>query len=220
MRRIIIEVSERESDKLGVELEDIRQIKSQELLYFLRQDQAEFAAIWKVKFKESVSVIEAKQILENGYSADVQVLEQEKDGSYTVFIGGGRPIPSLLLKAAGISEGYLFPPLEILDGQVKISFVGTEQQISDFLKKLDEKEICYKIVHMTHADFAPSSPLNQLTVKQRDAMIAGFKFGYYDSPRKISTEELAKKLNMASSTLNEHLRKAEKRLLTELLNEK
>jgi predicted DNA binding protein len=73
---------------------------------------------------------------------------------------------------------------------------------------------------MTHADFAPNSPLNHLTAKQRDAIVAAFKFGYYDTPRRISTEELAKKLNMVSSTLSEHLRKGEKRLLSELLNEK
>jgi len=164
-------------------------------------------------------MVEAKNLLANGFSVEVQVLEQEKDGSYIVFMRGG-PLLSLLLKAVGVTEGYLFPPIEIHEGKIKMAFVGSEQQVSDFLKKVDEKKIRYKIVRMTHADFAPNSPLNHLTAKQRDAIVAAFKFGYYDTPRRISTEELAKKLNMVSSTLSEHLRKGEKRLLSELLNEK
>jgi hypothetical protein len=214
MRKIVLVVPKKEVDKLGVEMAIIQQIQSLELLHILRQDQAEFAAICKVKFKKSI--IEAKNLLANGFSVEVQVLEQEKDGTYTVFFRGG-PLPSLLLKAIGVAEGYLFPPIEIFDDKIKMAFVGSDLQIGDFLKKINEKGIGYKIVLVTHADFAFNSPLNQLTEKQRDTMIAAFKLGYYDVPRKISSKILAKKLNMASSTLGEHLRKGEKRLLTELL---
>jgi predicted DNA binding protein len=147
------------------------------------------------------------------------VFEQSEDGASIVFMRGG-PLLSLLLNAAGVTGGYLFPPLEILDGKFKMSFVGSEQQISDFLEKIDEKGIRYKIIHVTHADFAPNSPLNRLTEKQREVMIAALKFGYFEVPRKISSEELGKKLNMVSSTLSEHLRKGEKRLLIELLNQR
>jgi hypothetical protein len=217
MRKFVLEITEKEIDKLGVEMPFIQNIESLELLHSLRQDQVEFAAIWKVKFKESI--IEAKNMLANEFSMEIQVLEQEKDGTYTVFIRG-KPLPSLLLKAIGVTEIYVFPPIKILDGKIKMAFVGSEQQLADFLKRINEKGIRYKIVLATHTDFVPNSPLNQLTEKQREAIIAAYKFGYYDTPRKISSEELAKKLDMASSTLVEHLRKGEKRLLTELLNGK
>jgi predicted DNA binding protein len=48
-------------------------------------------------------------------------------------------------------------------------------------------------------------------------LIAAFKQGYYDLPRKINSEQLAKKLDLVSSTLVEHLRKAERRLLTGMI---
>ncbi len=56
-----------------------------------------------------------------------------------------------------------------------------------------------------------------LTMKQREAMIAAYDHGYYDYPKKITGDELAKRVNISKGTLMEHLRKAEGRLLREIL---
>ena len=48
MRRLILEISEKELTKAGIELPPLMKIKSLELLYFLRQDAEEFAAISRV----------------------------------------------------------------------------------------------------------------------------------------------------------------------------
>lgn len=61
MRRLILEVSEKELSKVGIELPPFRKIKSLELLYFLRQDQEEFAAISQVEFKDSNSKVEDRR---------------------------------------------------------------------------------------------------------------------------------------------------------------
>jgi len=45
------------------------------------------------------------------------------------------------------------------------------------------------------------------------------KLGYYDVPRKISLVQLAEKLDLARSTLDARLRKAERRLLSHLINQ-
>jgi len=55
--------------------------------------------------------------------------------------------------------------------------------------------------------------------KQQDAIVLAFRLGYFDTPRKVSVGELAQKLGLASSTLAVHLRRAERRLLAEILNE-
>jgi predicted DNA binding protein len=52
-----------------------------------------------------------------------------------------------------------------------------------------------------------------LPVKQREAFLLATRKGYYSTPRKTSVEELAHIMDVSPSTLAEHLRKAEARLL-------
>ena len=44
--------------------------------------------------------------------------------------------------------------------------------------------------------------------------------GYYDYPKKITSERLAEKINMSRGTILEHLRKAEGRIIEELVSGK
>ena len=43
--------------------------------------------------------------------------------------------------------------------------------------------------------------------------------GYYDVPKRIGLVQLAEKLDLAYSTLDVHLRKAERRLLNHIMSE-
>lgn len=217
MRRLILEVSEKELSKVGIEIPPFQKIKSLELLHLLRQDQEEFAAIWRVEFKDASSKIE--DLLADGFLVEVQLLEKEKNGTYTVFMRGG-PILSSVLSSVGVSAGYLFPPLGIRDGKLKISFLGSSRQVGDFLEKINAKGIRFKVVLLSDASFSPDSPLNRLTEKQREVLITAYKLGYYDIPRRINSDQLAEKLGIVNSTLVEHLRKAERRLLAQVLEQR
>ena len=55
--------------------------------------------------------------------------------------------------------------------------------------------------------------LPELTDKQKKAFELAVKNGYYEYPRQIQLEKLAKISNLALSTYQAHLRKAERRLL-------
>jgi DNA-binding CsgD family transcriptional regulator len=216
MRRLIIEASEKELTKIEIEMPPVRKIKSLELLYFLRQDQQEFAAIAEVEFKDATSKVQ--DLLKDGFLVEAQTLEKTKKGSFIVFMRGGPSLTSVLA-SMGIQTGYLFPPIGIRDGKIKISFLGSEAQVKDFLEKISAVNIHYRVVMLGDADFSPFSPLNQLTEKQREALIAAYRMGYYSIPRKISSKELAKKLGLGDSTVVEHLRKAEQRLITNLIEQ-
>jgi predicted DNA binding protein len=74
-----------------------------------------------------------------------------------------------------------------------------------------------KIVSLTDAVFSLNSPLEYLTEKQKAVIIDAFKNGYYDFPRKIGSEALARKLSIREPTLVIHRRKAERRLLAQVL---
>ena len=58
---------------------------------------------------------------------------------------------------------------------------------------------------------------SELTPKQREAMLQAHRYGYYSTPRQIKTENIAKGLGLSRSTYEEHLRKAENRILTALV---
>jgi predicted DNA binding protein len=64
---------------------------------------------------------------------------------------------------------------------------------------------------------ASESELSRLTPKQRQALLAAYSLGYYDVPRRTSSELLAKRLKLGASTVAEHLRKAERNLLSRVL---
>jgi predicted DNA binding protein len=64
-----------------------------------------------------------------------------------------------------------------------------------------------------------SRSLNALTEKQRRVLTTAYRLGYYNLPREIDSERLAKRLNLKRSTLVVHRRKAELRILANLLKE-
>lgn len=66
-----------------------------------------------------------------------------------------------------------------------------------------------------HSMLAPVDQLfENLTDRQLAALRLALESGYYEQPRKTSLRELAKRTSVARSTYEEHLRKAENKLLT------
>lgn len=216
MRRLILEVSQKELLKVGIEIPPYNKVKSLDLLYFLRQDQQEFAAISQVEFKDSTSKVE--DLLVGGFLVEAQVLEHKKNGEYIIFLRSG-PSLSSVLSSIGLESGYLFPPLGVRDGKIKFSFLGSPEQVKAFMEGIDSIGMHYRVLLLTDLNFSPISPLNKLTEKQREVLITAYKLGYYDIPRKINSEELAKRMGLVDSTVVEHLRKAEHSLVKQIIEE-
>ncbi|WP_440989248.1 helix-turn-helix domain-containing protein [Haloarchaeobius baliensis] len=69
--------------------------------------------------------------------------------------------------------------------------------------------------HVPHSMLAPVDRLfEDLTDRQLAALQLALEGGYYEQPRAVSTRELAETTSVARSTFEEHLRKAENKLLT------
>jgi predicted DNA binding protein len=52
-----------------------------------------------------------------------------------------------------------------------------------------------------------------LTRKQAEALLAAFERGYYRVPKQITTETIARHLRLPRSTYEDHLRKAESKVV-------
>lgn len=61
-----------------------------------------------------------------------------------------------------------------------------------------------------------SSVFRDLTIKQVEAIATALELGYYQVPKKITTEKLAEKQSVPRTTFEEHLRKAESKVLRAL----
>lgn len=56
-----------------------------------------------------------------------------------------------------------------------------------------------------------------MTGKQIQSLVKAFDYGYYSSPRQITTDSIARSIGVTRSTYEEHLRKAENRIMTAIL---
>lgn len=58
---------------------------------------------------------------------------------------------------------------------------------------------------------------SKLTEKQMDSLVTAFIYGYYDRPRRADIQSIAKKLGVPRSTFQEHLKKAERKVMSALI---
>jgi predicted DNA binding protein len=216
MRRLIVEYS----------LEDLNsdsalmKVKSFEIVNILRLEPAEFSALVRVNFGQSSIKIE--DVFRESPEATVNYELLESDGeTHTYFLRiRARPGHQRHVQLSSLlSGGYLSTPFEVKDGKLKATFLGNATQVKNILKTLDSRKMKYKVLSLADERVSPNSPLLRLTEKQREVLTKAYKFGYYDRPRRIGSDELAEKLELSKSTLVAHRRKAEKRLLAEVLSE-
>ena len=215
MRKMILELSESEVQKLPYS--PINVVKSNEFLRILRFDNKEFAAIVRIVFKDPAFRIEDLLSYTGLTNTKVELLEQDKEGGFTYFVKGEMSSNTNQKKLASFG-GYLLTPFEIVDNKIRMTFLGKPKQLKDLLKTCGDIGLHYKVVSLTEANFVPTEPLSCLTQKQREVLVASFREGYYDLPRRIESRELAAKLGLKSSALIEHRRKAEHRIFSSIIN--
>lgn len=217
MRRLVLELYGKELSR-RIEGTTFRRIKSMELLHLLRYDKNEFTGIFRIMLKDPKFNIE--HLFDDDKNPTELKFLEFKDDAYIVFLKR-RPRPGYLL-GSNITRpggGYIISPFEISDGKIKFAFIGDQKQVKEIIAGVEKRGLDYKVISLTDADFSLDSPLTGLTQKQRDILVSAFRLGYYDVPRKINSDVLAGHFGLRSATVVEHLRKAEKRLISGILNE-
>ncbi|UCH89123.1 MAG: helix-turn-helix domain-containing protein [Thermoplasmata archaeon] len=108
-------------------------------------------------------------------------------------------------------------PSVVSEDKVTVTFIGENENLKKFIDMV--KTHAGEIVNMSfkRAVYEKHDILSILTDKQRDILLTAHKHGYYEYPRKINTDQLSKKVDISKATFVQHLRKAEGRILDEIL---
>ena len=216
MRRVVLELYGKELDSI-VEQTPLGKVKSLELLHFLKFNAQEIAAVGRVSLQEADSKIE--DLIDISNTTRVQLLEKEEEGVWMILIRWRPKRGSLISSHIKTGGGYIVGPFEFRDGRLKITFVGNQNQTLELIRRVEEHGLSCRVVSAMDAKFSPVSPLVYLTEKQRSILTSAFKLGYYDIPRRLNSDQLAEHLNLTNSTVVEHIRKAERRILAGMLGE-
>jgi len=170
------------------------------LLYRLTGDGAALAA--ELRDRSSVHNQEVVDIDEEEFHAFVRVAATE--------------CRSELVEIAHRHALIIDTPLEYVEEGIRATLVGTHENLREALEAVPDA-IDFSVENA--GQYAPEGQdlLSPLTDRQLEVFQIAIEKGYYDVPQRATHEDIADALDCAPSTVDEHLRKAESRVVSRLL---
>ena len=109
------------------------------------------------------------------------------------------------------SLGYFIGPANTTkDCRISYKIFMSGNGMPRFLQSLHEKGVDYRV-----SEISKLTPTKALTSKQEKVLKTALELGFYEYPKKASTEDLSKVLGVSTSTISEILRRAERKIITE-----
>jgi len=108
-------------------------------------------------------------------------------------------------------------PIEFTEqGGLSTTVVGTHEMLRRAMENLPES-VAFSIEQVGQYTPSERDLLSMLTDRQQEVFRTAVELGYYEIPRHATHEDIADRLGCAPSTVDEHLRKAESRVLSALV---
>jgi predicted DNA binding protein len=109
-------------------------------------------------------------------------------------------------------------PVVYRDGSAHATLVGDPETLQAALDSLPAVvDVAVEEIG-TYRGHAAERPDGRLSDRQREALEAALALGYYDTSRTATHAEVAERLGCAPSTVSEHLKKAESKLVRAVLD--
>jgi predicted DNA binding protein len=210
MRKLTLEIELNESAKkdLGPMFENIH---SFEILETLKIDYEEGICVDLVEFhlKEGFSIQDMKFV---GKMEIISILKSQ-DNKHICLVKYTESEESMGLFQESDLDLINTTPIKVSEDRVTYSCIGENENLTKLVEII--KIHAGNITNMTFkkAAYQKHDIISVLTDKQKEILNTAHKQGYYKYPRKIKTEELAKKIGISKGTAIEHLRKGEERLM-------
>ena len=95
----------------------------------------------------------------------------------------------------------IFPlSIEVVNDNYLVTFLTNSEAISKFIEAGKTEGLDLRVLSVSKARLPIGSPLDTLTSKQLRVLKEAYYSGYYDIPRRINSDQVAKKLCIANST--------------------
>ncbi|MHB9288541.1 helix-turn-helix domain-containing protein [Halobacteriales archaeon Cl-PHB] len=148
----------------------------------------------------------------------LDVYHERADQFYLyIYVTPGEPAGSLM----ALVDRYaliLDTPIEFRDdGSLVVTVAGQQDLIQGAFKRIPDT-VQWEVLRAGTYDPDTGGAAERLTSRQREVVETAVELGYYEVPRRATHEDIAEELGCATSTVDEHLRKAESSLLTSLCN--
>ena len=145
--------------------------------------------------------------------------ELEADGDQFhlyLHVGPGEPVGSVMQLAQKYAL-MIDTPIEFTGrGSVRMTVIGDHDMVKRAIEELpSEVQVSVDQVGAYTPD--RRDMLSMLTDRQLEVFQKAVELGYYEIPRRTTHEDIAEDLGCAPSTVDEHLRKAESRVLRALV---
>ena len=109
-------------------------------------------------------------------------------------------------------DGFEYWNVAAYDKNILMKFVKSLKKHMDYFEMLKFQDEKLKDIYFPNV-------LPELSLNQRKAIILAYQMGYYTYPRKTDLRVLAKEAKISVATFQEHLRKAEIKLLPFIIRE-
>ena len=145
--------------------------------------------------------IKRLEISGNIYSYEIEL--QRKDEHAQLYYN-----PALIFVKPVINnyDGFEYWSVACFNKQILMKFIKDLKKHMDYLEVLGVADEKLKDIYFPNV-------MPSLSEKQKRAVEYAYKRGYYSYPKKINLQQLARELKISAPTLQEHLRKAEIKLL-------
>lgn len=133
-----------------------------------------------------------------------------------LYLDSGEPA-SKLMSLVGQDGLIVETPIEFSgDGSLRLTVAGTDEMIQDAYQAIPEG-FDYEIIKTGEYDPTSKWSIFELTTRQQEVLRTAVEIGYYDVPKQATHQDIANELDCATSTVDEHLRKAESAVFLSLL---
>ena len=191
--------------------------KEMELLKIFRFDTHNMITMERFKFKDPS--FHPQMLVGMSGIKFVQILKEDpKNGEYTLLVKTHATVG--FDQIFNDFDFILDYPIHVNQEGLTIPFISSQKNLKAILESV--KKIAgnqFKVLSISSVKPNIESIKALLTEKQQDIISFAAKKGYFEIPRKISSQEISKHFDISISAVNEHLRKIERRIFNHLFVE-